>query len=58
MSKKMFALVSGVVTGLQTIGVAAVTYYSPESEEAINAAIVIIGGAVIQVCNLFVKAEQ
>lgn len=58
MSKKMFALVSGVVTGLQTIGVAAVTYYSPESEETINAAIVIIGGAVIQVCNLFVKAEQ
>lgn len=54
----MFALVSGVVTGLQTIGVAAVTYYSPESVEAINAAIVIIGGAVIQVCNLFVKAEQ
>ena len=57
MSKKAFALVSGIVTGLQTVGVAVVTYYSPEYVEAINSAIVIAGGAVIQICNQFVKVE-
>ena len=30
MSKKMFALVSGIIGGLQTIGVAVVTYTGPE----------------------------
>lgn len=58
MSKKVFALVTGIVTGLQTIGVAAVTYYAPENTAAINSAIVIAGGAVIEICNLFVKPEQ
>ena len=57
MSKKVFALVSGIVGGLQTIGVAVVTYNSPEYATAINSAIVIVGGAVIQVCNLFVEPE-
>jgi len=36
MSKKMFALVSGIVGGLQAIGVAVVTYTSPEYATAIN----------------------
>lgn len=57
MSKKVFALVSGIVTGLQTIGVAAVTYASPEYATQINAAIVIAGGAIIEICNLFTKEE-
>lgn len=58
MSKKMFALVSGIIGGLQTIGVAIVTYTSPEYATAINsAAIVIAGAAAIEICNLFVKAE-
>ncbi len=55
MSKKMFALVSGIVGGLQTIGVAVVTYTSPEYATAINSAIIITGTAAIEVCNLFVK---
>lgn len=38
MSKKMFALVSGVVGALQTAGVAVVTYLSPEMATQINAA--------------------
>lgn len=29
-SKKIFALVSGIIGGLQTIGVAVVTYTGPE----------------------------
>lgn len=57
MSKKMFALISGIVTGLQTIGVAVVTYEAPESAAAINSAIVIAGGAIIEICNLFTKPE-
>ena len=55
MSKNMFALVSGIVGGLQTIGVAIVTYTSPENATLINSAIVIVGTAIIEACNLFIK---
>lgn len=51
----MFALVSGIVGALQTAGVAIVTYASPEYATAINSAIVIVGAAIIEACNLFVK---
>ena len=57
MSKKMFALVSGIVGGLQTIGVAIVTFTNPEFATAINSAIVIAGTAAIEICNLFQKDE-
>ena len=57
MSKKVFALVSGIVGGLQTIGVAWVTYSNPEYATAINSAIVIAGAAIIEICNLFTKSE-
>lgn len=55
MSKKTFALISGIVGALQTAGVAIVTYTSPEFATAINSAIVIVGAAVIEACNLFIK---
>ena len=55
MSKKIFALVSGIIGGLQTIGVAVVTYTGPEYATAINSAVVIAGAASIEICNLFVK---
>ena len=55
MSKKVFALVSGIVGSLQTAGVAIVTYTSPENATAINSGIVIAGAAIIEICNLFVK---
>ena len=58
MSKKVFALVSGIITGLQTIGVAIVTYETPDQAAAINSAIVIAGGAAIEICNLFVKPNE
>ena len=57
MSKKMFALVSGIVGGLQTIGVAVVTYTQPEYATAINSAIVIAGAAIIEICNLFTTSD-
>lgn len=58
MTKKMFALVTGIVGGLQTVAVAAVTYFSPENATAINSAIVIVGTAVIEACSQFVETES
>jgi len=58
MSKKVFALVSGIVGALQTAGVAIVTYTSPENATLINSAIVAAGAAIIEICNMFVKAEN
>lgn len=55
MSKRIFALVSGIIGGLQTIGVAVVTYTGHEYATVINSAIVIAGAAAIEICNLFVK---
>lgn len=57
MSKKVFGLVSAIVGALQTVGVAVVTYTSPEYATAINSGIVIAGAAIIEICNLFVKPE-
>ena len=54
----MFALVSGIVGGLQTIGVAVVTYTQPEYARAINSAIVIAGSAIIEICNLFTTSDS
>lgn len=57
MSKKTFALVSGIIGALQTADVAIVTYAATFMlVAAINSAIVIVGAAVIEACNLFVKA--
>ena len=53
MSKKVFALVSGIVGALQTAGVAIVTYSSPENATIVNSAIVAAGAAIIEICNLF-----
>lgn len=58
MSKKTLELVNGIVIGLQTIGVAVVTNFAPENAMAINSAIVIAGGAIIEICSLFVKTES
>ena len=58
MSKKMFALVSGIVGGLQTIGVAVVTYTHTEYATSINSAIVIAGSAIIEICNLFTTSDS
>ena len=54
----MFALVSGIIGGLQTIGVAIVTYTNPEYATAINSAIVIAGTAIIEICNLFTTESK
>jgi ethanolamine utilization microcompartment shell protein EutL len=58
MSKKTFALVSGIVGALQTAGVAIVTYTNPEYATAWNSAIVLAGTAIIEICNLFTKDTE
>ena len=58
MSKKMLALISGIVGALQTAGVAIVTYTSPENATVINSAIVAAGAAIIEICNLFTPTDK
>ena len=58
MSKKVFNLVTAIVGALQAVGVAVVTYISPEYATAINSAVVIAGTAIIEICNLFTKESE
>ena len=58
MSKKVFNLVTAIVGALQAVGVAVVTYTSPEYATAINSAVVIAGTAIIEICNLFTPSES
>ena len=57
MSKKVFALVSGIVGALQTAGVAIITSLDCGNATQINSAIVIAGTAIIEICTLFVKND-
>ena len=57
MSKKMFALISGIVTAATTAAIAYVTYAEPANTTTINSAITIAAGAITQICNLFIKPE-
>ena len=58
MSKKVFALVSGIVGAVQTAAVAIVTYTCPEHATVINSSIVVAGTAIIEICTMFVKQEE
>lgn len=57
MTKKMLALITGIVGGVQTAAVAVVTYTSPEYAAQINSAIVVAGAAIIEICQLFTKTD-
>lgn len=58
MSKKVFNLITALVTGAETISIGLVTFFAPACAVPVNAAIPIIGAAIIAVCKLFVKDEQ
>ena len=59
MSKKVFALVAGIIGGVQAIAIALVTFLVPAPVSvAVNSAIVIGCTAVTEICNLFVKPEN
>ena len=57
MSKKTFALVSGIIGAVQTAAVAIVTATVKENTAEINSAIVVAGTAIIEVLTYFVKSE-
>lgn len=57
MKKRTFNLVTGVIGGVQTIGIAVVTFVQPDYAVQINAAIGAAGTAAIEICSLFVKKE-
>ena len=55
MSSRVFKLISGVITGVEAIALAVVTFIAPPYMVAINAAIPLVGNCIIAVCKLFVK---
>lgn len=55
MSKKVYNLIIGIATGVESISVAVITFINPPAAVAINAAIPIAITAALAVCKLFVK---
>jgi len=59
MSKKVYALVVGIVGGLAAVASALVAYYcEPSLAAKIDAAIALGITAVAEICNLFVEGES
>lgn len=58
MSKKTYALIGGITTGVATIAVALVTYFEPSYAAAINASVGVIEGAVVTCAGLFVNEQK
>lgn len=57
MSKKTFAIVSGIVGAVQTAAVAIITSFDIPYAAEINSAIVVVGTCIIEVCTIFAKTE-
>lgn len=55
MTKKVFQLAVGIITGVSTIASAIVVFAAPPMAPLIVSAIEIAGGAAIEICSLFVK---
>lgn len=55
MSKKVFQLITGVVSGVATIASAVVVFMAPPMAPAIVAGIDIAAGAIIEICSLFIS---
>lgn len=58
MNKKLFMLITGVVGGVQAIGVALVTYFQPAYSTAINACIVLVGTCIVDCAANFVDEQK
>ena len=54
MSKKMYRIISGIVTAIATLATAIVTAINPPMAPAIVSAVGIVAGAVNEVLSLFV----
>lgn len=55
MSKKVYALITGIIGGCATIASAIVSFVQPAYTTAIIAAIGVGTTAALEICNLFVK---
>lgn len=58
MSKKLYMLISGIVGGLATIGIAINTFLGGDWMVQINIAIPIVAKAIDEVLFLFVPVEE
>ena len=59
MDDKTFKMVSGVTTGLESIGVSLVAFFAPPMAPAICAAVPIVGTAILSALKLFmVNSDQ
>ena len=58
MSKKLYALINGIVDGVAVITSAVVAYVNPAYTPAIVAAIGIGASAINEICLLFVDTES
>lgn len=58
MTDKTFKLITAIVGGLETIAVGLVTYFNPAYATAINASIIVVGTAIVEVCKQFVKTPE
>lgn len=58
MSKKTFALITGITGGAGTIAAAVVSFVQPAHTTAIVAAIGIAVTATNEICGLFVKEKE
>lgn len=55
MTQKVYNLIVGVLGGVSAIAVAVVSFTEPAYMEAINASIVIVQTAIVEVCSKFIK---
>lgn len=58
MKKKTFNLIVGITGGVAAIASAVVTYFQPAYAVQTVAAIGVVETAAVEVCSLFVKAEE
>lgn len=58
MSDKTFKIVTGIVGLVETVAIGIVSMIQPENMLAINGSITVVGTAIIEVCNIWKKADE
>lgn len=58
MSKKLYALITGITSAVCAGAIVVVTYIAPAHSAAINGSISIVEGAVASICALFMKPSE
>ena len=58
MSKKVFALITGLTSPICAAGIVLVTFFNPKYAEAINGTISLFEGFIIGACALFLDESK